>query len=89
MNTARKQFRIDRPGFRYINHPCVEWYDIVDYDRAICLLSTDWHGMNAKPFLDNLTIAQCNGHAAGAWDANERGANVAFRSAAAHKGTTL
>lgn len=70
------------------------WTDIVDYDTAVDLLSTDQQpclgirGNNARADLDKLTAEQCDTFAHQAWlCASSPQYFVAYKSAAAHKRT--
>lgn len=64
----------------------LDWHAIVSYDEAIRMASTNAPAFdNARDYLDSLTAAQCDTRAHGAWMANDREANVIYRSAAKHK----
>lgn len=65
----------------------IEWEDIVDYDSAVRMSSTDGllDGGNNRSFLDGLTAAECDSRAHGAWMAADKTSYVVYKSVAAHK----
>lgn len=61
------------------------WTDLVSYDRAIALLSTDAAGTNARAVIERCSNTNLSSEQHGAWLCNEGHAYCAYRSILAHR----